>query len=89
MGPASSAKSEDCDLGSLKVQDTSLLDLEAYKFSEAVDWVMLLLPLFVACELSCPRAGGILPDQGSNLRPLHWQTPNHQTTREARPGLFK
>ena len=29
---------------------------------------------FVAQGLSCPVAGGILPDQGSNLCPLHRQT---------------
>ena len=27
----------------------------------------------VARGFSCPTAGGILPDQGSNPVPLHWQ----------------
>ena len=27
----------------------------------------------VAQGLSCPKACGVFPDQGSNLCPLHWQ----------------
>ena len=29
--------------------------------------------IVVAHQLSCPRASGIFPHQGSNLCPLHWQ----------------
>ena len=42
----------------------------------------------VAHGPSCSAACGILPDQGSNPCPLHWQaTLNHCATREAPRGL--
>ena len=34
------------------------------------------------CRLSGPEACGIFSDLGLNSRPLHWQIPNHWTTRE-------
>ena len=43
--------------------------------------------VLVACGLRCPVTCRILSDQGSNLCPLHWQIPNHWTTREG-PILF-
>ena len=39
----------------------------------------------VACRLSCRKASGIFPDQGSNPCPLHWKVDGFLTTRP--PGM--
>ena len=36
----------------------------------------------VALRLTCLAAGGIIPDQGWNPCPLHWQILNHWTSKE-------
>ena len=35
--------------------------------------------------LSCPWAGGIFPDQGSNSCPLHWQVDSSPLDQQGRP----
>ena len=46
--------------------------------------------IVVAHRLSCSKACGIFPDQGSNPCLLHWQILNHWTTNEVpRTGIFK
>ena len=37
--------------------------------------------------LSCPMAREIFPDQGLNLRPLHWQADSQPLGRQARPTV--
>ena len=37
---------------------------------------------------SCFAACGILPDQGSNLCPLHWQADSQPLRHQGSPGLF-
>ena len=39
----------------------------------------------VACRLSCRKASGIFPDQGSNPCPLHWKVDGFLTT--GPPGM--
>ena len=40
----------------------------------------------VAHGLSCSAACGILPDQGSNPRPLHWQADSQPLRHQGSPG---
>ena len=38
-----------------------------------------------ACRLTCPTACGILPDQGLNLCPLHWQVNSQSLNHQGSP----
>ena len=42
----------------------------------------------VAHGLSCSAACGILPDQGSNLCPLHWQADSQPLRHQGSPETF-
>ena len=42
----------------------------------------------VAHGLSCSAACGIFPDQGSNLRPLHWQADSQPLRHQGSPGVL-
>ena len=42
----------------------------------------------VACGISCSAAGGILPDQGSNLWLLHWQVDSLPLSPQESPRMF-
>ena len=37
--------------------------------------------------LSCSMAGGVFPDQGLNLCPLHWQADSHPLYHPGDPGV--
>ena len=43
----------------------------------------------VAHGLSCSVARGILPDQGPNPRPLHWQVGSQPLRHHRSPSFFK
>ena len=44
--------------------------------------------VIVAHGPSCSAACGILPDQGSNPRPLHWQADSHPLRHQGSPPLY-
>ena len=44
--------------------------------------------VIVAHGPSCSTACGILPDQGSNPCPLHWQADSQPLRHQGSPGLF-
>ena len=45
-------------------------------------------PAIVAHGPSCPAACGILPDQGPNPRPLHWQADSQPLHHQGSPMTF-
>ena len=40
----------------------------------------------VVCQLRCPTACGIFPDQGMNLCPLYWQADSYPLHQQGSPG---
>ena len=54
--------------------------------NQSVDSVLTVVHTGLLACTAC----GIFPDQGSHLRPLHWQRriPNHRTTREVRANVL-
>ena len=54
----------------------------------SLEWLLLLASTgsaVVAHGLSCPMACAIIPDQGANLCPLHWQADSLPLDPQAGP----
>ena len=66
-----------------------LLLLQSMDFSSCSTQALgMQASVVVACGFSCPLACGILPDQGSNLFPLHWQVDSLPLGHQESPSLF-
>jgi len=58
-------------------------------FSHCQAWALGVQTSVVgACGFSCSAVCGILLDQGSNLRPLHWQVDSYPLCHQGKPSAF-